>query len=230
MHDSDKSKFATLIYGMGEYYGKEVTQGVAKIYWESLKVHDYDTVSNAATRHMEDPDGGQFMPKVADFKRIIESSKQTQAMTAWAKVDKAIRRVGPWESVSFDDPIINRVLSDLGGWISLCETKTEKDLEFRMHEFKKLYQAYSLHGLDDYPKQLTGMRQAHNARLGAWEHDDNGLPINFKAGPDTADNTILIGNKKNALEVMRGGSDKPQLEITKPKSAKEITKLITHKG
>ena len=205
------------MYGVGEYYNKNLSKGVIKLYWESLKVHEYDDVSRSVTRHMEDPDSGQFMPKISDIKRHIEGSKQTRAMQAWSKVDNAIRRVGPWASICFDDPIINRVLVDMGGWIALCDTPTEKDLEFKMHEFAKRYQGYVLRGgADSYPKQLTGHTEAHNRKLGHIEPPD----------------PVLIGNDKKALEVFRGGSDALRLEAKKASDValKLVAKITDQKG
>lgn len=189
MSPDDEGKFAQLVYGLGEYYNKTLSDGVIELYWQSLKNFDYSDVSRAATLHMEDPDNGQFMPKIADFKRHIGGSKQTQAMTAWTKVEKAVRQVGPWKSVCFDDPIINRVLLDMGGWISLCDTPTEKDFEFKGHEFTKRYQGYVLQGgVSEYPKQLTGHTSAINNKNGHCEEPP-----------------ILIGNYKKAELVYQQG-------------------------
>lgn len=210
MIDQDKTRFATLMFGVAEYYGKKTSKGVVKLYWESLKVHEYEDVNRAVTRHMEDPDAGQFMPKISDIKRHIEGSKQTQAMTAWTKVDRAIRRCGPWNSICFDDPIINRVIAEMGGWIALCDTPTEKDLEFRMHEFNKRYQSYVLQGgVTDYPKKLIGHTEAHNNKLGQENHD-----------------VLLLGNEQKALAVFERGQQGLRLEA---KKASEVSlKLIAN--
>ena len=199
MTPSDMPKFAQLMYGLSEYYGKKLSDQVIDLYWRSLLVHDYADVNAAATRHMADPDNGQFMPKVADFKRHIGGSKQTQAMIAWTKVDKAVRQVGPWKSVCFDDPIINRVLLDMGGWISMCDTPSEKDLEFKMHEFGKRYQGYVLQGgASEYPKQLNGHVSATNAKNGHGEPE-----------------AILLGNPRKAKLVNEQGKTAVALEAKK---------------
>lgn len=214
MNESDKTQFAQLIFGTGEYYAKEISKGVVKLYWESLKVHDYEDVNRAVIRHMEDPDQGQFMPKIADIKRHIDGSKKTQAMQAWTKVDKAIRQVGPWVSICFDDPIINRVLSDMGGWISLCDTPTEKDLEFKMHEFDKRFQAYVLQGgVSDYPRVLIGHTDAINAQNG---HE--------------RDEPLLLGNSGKAQLVFQGGNEGARIEAKRAdKVALELVAAIEDK-
>lgn len=201
MNDTDQRKFAALMFGCGEYYGKTLSKGVVELYWQGLKNHSIDEVQAAVNQHMADPDSGQFMPKIADLKRILTGSKQTQAMTAWTKVDRALRRTGPWESVCFDDPIINRVLQDMGGWIDLCNTPTEKDLEFRMHEFNKRYQGYVIQGGKmDYPPYLIGKSEAGNAREG------------YRVDPP-----LLLGDQQKAQQVFEGGS-KPSPRLERPRA------------
>lgn len=199
MNDTDKKKFGILMFGCGEYYGKTLSTGVIELYWQGLKNHSIDEVQVAVNHHMADPDSGQFMPKIADLIRALSGGKQTQSMQAWSKVDRAIRRVGPWESVCFDDPIIHRVLEDMGGWISLCLTDTEEELKFRMHEFQKRYQGYVLQGgVSEYPKYLTGRAEASNLREG------------YEVQPP-----LLLGDKPRAQAVFDGGGERQRLAVAR---------------
>jgi len=109
-----------------------------------------------------DPDVGQFMPKPADFVRYIEGNNETKALIAWGKVMRAIREVGAWESVTFDDAKIHAVILDMGGWIELCR-KTIKELDFMAREFEKRYCAYQYRGDDNYPERLTGKKEQINS-------------------------------------------------------------------
>lgn len=204
MNDTDKRNFAALMFGCGEYYGKTLSKGVVELYWQGLKTHSIDEVQAAVNQHMADPDSGQYMPKIADLKRMLTGGKQTQAMLAWSKVDRALRRTGPWESVCFDDAIIHRVLQDMGGWIALCDTPTEKDLEFRMHEFSKRYQGYVIQGGKmDYPPYLIGKSEAGNAKEG-----------------HAVDPPLLLGDQSAAQRVFENGS-KPRQQIERPRAAIE---------
>lgn len=196
MNGSDQGNFAALIYGCGEYYGKKLSSGVVEIYWQGLKSHSYEEIQTAVNQHMADPDSGQYMPKIADLKRILTGGKHTNAMQAWTKVDRTIRSVGPWESVCFDDPIVHLAIQDMGGWIDICNTPTEKDLEFKMHEFQKRYQGYLIQGgAPDHPKRLVGSAEAYNSTEG-----HRTLP------------PILIGNRELAQLVYEGGSEQRQIE------------------
>lgn len=199
MQQDEMAKFAGLMNGVAEYYGKGMSKQIISIYWRSLANDSYRDVSSAFTRHMSDPDTGQFMPKIADIRKYIDGNKESQSMGAWTKLDKAIRKIGPWQSVCFDDPIINQVVVDMGGWISLCETPTEKDLEFRMHEFNKRYKAYVLRGgVSEHPRRLTGHTEATNSRNGHKSQCD----------------VLLLGNESNAMRVYENGSETKTLTVS----------------
>ena len=51
----------------------------------------------------------------ADILRMMQGTSLDSALSAWAKVDKAVRRVGTYETIVFDDEIIHRVIHDMSG-------------------------------------------------------------------------------------------------------------------
>lgn len=190
MTEHDRPNFYALMTGLFEMYGKRASPELLEIYFGALKTYELIDVARAANQHALDPDAGQFMPKPADFVRHIDGSKATRAMRGWTTVDRAIREVGPYQSVVFDDPIIHVVLQDMGGWLSMCDTKTEEDLKFRRHEFEKRYQGYALQGgVREYPSRLIGLAEADCGRL------------NKPAPPPK-----LIGNPEAAKQVLLSGS------------------------
>lgn len=161
MTEHDRPAFYATMTGLFEMYGKRASPELLEIYFGALTAYDLHDLQRAANHHALDPDAGQFMPKPADFVRHIDGSKQTRAMRAWSLVDRAIRQVGQYESVTFDDPVIHRVIEDMGGWVELCSTPTEKDLEFRANEFNKRYQGYALQGgVSDWQPRLIGLIEA----------------------------------------------------------------------
>lgn len=165
MLDHDRARFYALMTGLFEMYGKKASPELLEIYFNALRAYELVDLSRAANMHALDPDNGQFMPKPADFVRHIDGSKQTRSMRAWSKVEKALRQVGQYESVTFDDPIIHAVIEEMGGWVDLCTTPTEKDLEFRANEFSKRYQGYVLQGgTPEYVGRLVGLIEADCVR------------------------------------------------------------------
>ncbi len=166
MTPQDKPAFAAMLAMLGEYYGREISDGLIGMYWQGLEEYDLDAVRDAINRHMRNPDAGQFMPRIADITRMLQGSTQDTALRAWAKVDRAIRHVGTYQSVAFDDPLIHVVVQDMGGWIGLG-SRTEDEWPFVAREFETRYRGYrSRLASRDYPRVLIGISEAHNARTG----------------------------------------------------------------
>jgi len=87
-------------------------------------------------------------------------------LIAWSKVDRAVRVVGTYESVIFDDALIHRVITDMGGWIQLGHKK-EEEWPFVKNEFENRYRGYSLRQeKPEYPKVLIGISQSQNDQMG----------------------------------------------------------------
>jgi hypothetical protein len=189
MVDEERGKFAALLTGLAEYYGKDVSPAVASVYWLGLKRYAFSAVEDAATRHMTDPDQGKWMPKVADLVKLIEGGTQDQSLVAWSKLDRAVRTVGPYASVAFDDPVIHRVIEDMGGWIGFG-SRTEDEWPFIAREFQARYRGALVAGRTEHLPMLTGLEDADRARMG-------------KA---IGESVRLIGNPERAEEVMRTGA------------------------
>ncbi len=167
---------------------------MVKIYWEILKSYDLASVIRALESHMQDTDVGQFMPKPADVFRILRGDGQTQSLQAWTKVEQAIRVVGPYQSVAFDEPVIHQVIGEMGGWIKLCATKA-KELPFVAKEFQTRFASYRHKSPKEYPCFLPGLAAHQNGYQG------------YSIEPP-----VLLGDKAKAQAVITGS----QQEVKKP--------------
>ena len=119
MVNSELPEFAKTLLAVADYYGKELSTGVVDLYWQGLREYDLDAVRRALWAHARNPDTGQFMPKIADVAKVMQGRTSDQAAVAWSKVDQAVRRVGTYQCVVFDDPVIHRVIADMGGWVHI---------------------------------------------------------------------------------------------------------------
>ena len=188
----DYEKFSVLLADVHGFYQRDVSEFGFSVWWASMKPFDFSAVSQALNRHVMNPDSGQFMPKPADIVRMLQGSTQDSALVAWSKVNKAVRQVGNYESVAFDDALIHRVLHEMGGWISLGQ-KTEDDWPFVAKEFENRYRGYkSRNEVPDYPPVLAGLAEAQNSQQG------------FQSAKP-----ILIGNADAARRVMDRGTNAP---------------------
>lgn len=189
MIESEFDEFSGILEVTSEQYGKKLSDGVVMLYWQALQGYDLPAVRDAIGRHLRNTDTGQYMPKIADIMRMMQGSSQDSALSAWSKVDRTLRQVGPYETVVFDDPLIHRVLHDMGGWLALG-TKTDDEWPFVAKEFENRYRGFkSRNERVEYPAKLIGLFEASNAT--------DGHKI---AKP------MMIGDAQKAQDVLRLGS------------------------
>lgn len=190
MNTEDFQKFHDGMVGVMSFYGKDISGFALDVWWSALRNYDLPAVTQAFNRWLSNPDHGQFPPKPADVIKMLSGSTQDKAFAAWAKVDRAVRSVGAYASVAFDDPIIHRVIHDMGGWIGLGQ-KSEDEWPFVARNFENMYRGYAARGeVPDYPQVLLGIAEAYNGSKG------------FKSDPPR-----LVGNRERAMMVIEGGRD-----------------------
>lgn len=200
VHDFDR--FKQVLTKTFLVYEKTLNDVLLEVWWESLRPYELQEVTRSLSAHIRNPDSGQFLPKPADVVRGIRGSNANTAQSAWTKVDGAIRKIGPHRSVAFDDPIIHRVIQDMGGWIRLNKI-TNEELPFVQREFENRYRGFSVTGeIPEYPRTLVGIAEDYNKREA------------IKIGSDLQEKTVLIGDSKKAELVIHGGSDSPSVAIT----------------
>lgn len=213
MDTDDFDRFAELLGGVFELYGREASPFAMQVWWEALRPFDLAAVRMAFSRHVQNPDVGQFPPKPADVLRMLGGTTQDKALQAWAKVDKAVRHVGTYQTVVFDDPLIHRVLHDMGGWVGLG-MKTEDEWPFVQREFENRYRGFSMRSeRPDYPRTLIGISEAENSRSGK-----------------RSDPPRLIGDPMRAQAVMAGGTDRPLIGFSGLGEVAQIGVLRAVKG
>lgn len=194
MTPENKSDFAVLVTSVYAFYRQDCSDFAISVWWEACHPFDFAAVRSAFNRHAVNPDNGQFMPKPADIVKLLQGTTTDGAMVAWSKVDKAIRQVGTYASVAFDDRIIHAVIQDMGGWVELGR-KSEDEWPFVAKEFQTRYRGYRTQGSPgEYPRVLIGIAQAQNSQLG------------FQSQAP-----VLIGAPEAAREVIRRGSDAPKI-------------------
>ena len=196
MLENEREQFFALVSDVHAFYRVECTPFALGVWWEAFKHFDLLAVRGAMNRHAVNPDNGQFVPKPADIVKLIGGTSQDSALIAWSKAEKAIRSVGPYRSVVFDDALIHAVVSDMGGWSELTSV-SEKELPFKAKEFENRYRGYkTAGGVESYPPRLICLAEMTNSCSG-----------------QRIDPPVLIGNPDKARAVLNGGVDRP-LQIT----------------
>ena len=171
MNNEERNAFAQLVVNVYAFYAKEASDFALGVWWQAMRPFDFAAVTEAINRHCVNPDAGQFLPKPADIVRMLGGSTQDAALRAWSEVDRAVRSIGPYVSVRFDDALIAQVILDMGGWIRLC-SNTEKEWPFVAREFENRYRGYRMRSeVPENVPRLTGIFAATN-RLNGYEYEE----------------------------------------------------------
>jgi hypothetical protein len=210
MLQQDRERFLACLLATSEEYRKPISEAGIALWWRQLARFDIEAVERAFDLHIANPETGRFMPHPADIIGLIEGGTQDGALQAWTKVDHAVRTVGPHASVVFDDPLIHRVLHEMGGWIALG-TKALDEWPFVGKEFATRYRAYRVRReTPEYPRALIGLNEAHNTA--------RGLPC---APP------VFVGDPVKAQDTLARGTQKPLIGV---RQAITLTALPGGKG
>jgi hypothetical protein len=192
MQPSENENFIALIGDVYAFYRQDFSRFAAGVWLQAMQPFDFKAVADALNKHCVNPDNGQFMPKPADIVKMLQGSTQDSGLVAWSKVDAAIRMRGTYVSVVFDDPIIHRVILDMGGWVQIGG-KNESDMPFLKNEFVNRYRGYKMRNeTPPYPPVLVGIAEAQNCKNG------------FESAQP-----VLIGNPARAKQVLLGGTTQP---------------------
>jgi hypothetical protein len=197
LNTTDKKQFFELIANVMAYYRQEATPFTLQIFWEACKNFEFDQVQKALTRHATDPDHGQYPPKVADIVRALAGTKSDRSALAWGKVYEAMKRVGQYQDLVFDDEIIHAVIQDLGGWVNVCRVN-EDEISYLQHRFSESYRAYANRGEFHFQQVLIGLRSPDQ------DYIKRGLPI-----PEP----VFIGNREKAEKIYLSGKQTEKVAI-----------------
>ena len=158
--------FKGYMTALGEIHSKEITDVIKDIYWKSLKDFSDESCENAFKRAIAEL---KFFPKPAElieFASGKSGSIDDIAMVEADKVINAMRHVGAYKSVMFDDPVTSAVINQgYGGWIKICNERMEDDNKWFRIEFIKIYKAYAARGVK-YTGKLIGIHEDSNLQLG----------------------------------------------------------------
>jgi hypothetical protein len=186
--DADLKCFSLELITIAEaFYDKKLAPEAVMIYFDALREYELGAVIAALREHVKTPGRCNFYPKPGNIEELIVGTKATAALRAWTKVERAIRTQGAYRSVVFDDAAVHLVIDEMGGWVRLCETGSEKDLEFQRNVFCKRYEATNK--LDAYPAVMRGVLDSE-----ALKHGRAPSP------------PVLIGNEELSRQVMQLGS------------------------
>lgn len=165
MEQMDKIRFAKCMAILAESFTQEYSSKKIDIYYQALKDLPIENIERAVWNLVNTRTTATF-PKVAEIRESINGKTEDRAILALAKVERALREVGAYNSIVFDDPIIHKVICSFdNGWIGIADMTTEEWIWGRK-DFIRLYEAYSNNGVHEVPHRLLGRIETDNENKG----------------------------------------------------------------
>lgn len=177
---------------MSEMFNTQITEVLAKMYYELLKNYDYETLEKACYDILRTHKYNN-LPKPAEIIEAIEGSTEDKAMVAWQSVIETIRKHDYYWSIEFEDKIIHSCIENLGGWMWLCD-QTKDNLKFIMKDFIRMYKTFQRYPREPNNK-LLGYFEQQNSK-GSFDKD---IPKKLFV-PKTKEVKKLIGEAFNKGE------------------------------
>lgn len=183
MHDHlNDPAFLAAMAALGDAVSQDLSDTKLKIYAKALEDIPVADIERACWRLIRTRTTATF-PKVGEIHEAVHGRADDQAMLALEKLENTISRIGGYDSVIFDDPVIHATIQAFGGWIALCDLSKTDEWTWARKEWLNLYEAKLRAGYNaDAPPVLIGRAQAHNEEKG----------YAFKP-------PVLIGDKQKAL-------------------------------
>lgn len=205
-------KIVDQIVILAEAFGLPIGQPRLKIYIEALSDLPIDAIKKAVWHIIKTRPFAGNLPTIAEIREAAEQKipLDTQAAVAWEKFKYAMAHHCPYDSVSFDDPIITRIIMVWGDWPSMGEWPSDKSQWWR-REFMALYQAYakSPHPAE-VPKYLVGLTEYGNSLTGWLDYIPQPVLIAGAEGKITTTQPKRLTRVKGGLdEIQKVGDGGP---------------------
>lgn len=165
MTRNDAPRFVSSLAAMAALFEKEPAPQVVEIYFRALEGFTIEEVergiSNACSMH-------KFFPKPVELIECITGGAGNladKAMIEACRVLEAIKGIGTYSTVCFDDPITQAVIvQQFGGWAKFSEMREENEKWF-IKDFVSGYQAFARQNVRHYGA-LPGISHGKNALTG----------------------------------------------------------------
>lgn len=148
---------------LSEEFGEGLSDARMMMHYEILSSEMDDDAFITSVKNIIKSRKYNKMPKVAEILEYSRPDTESIATIAWGDVERAIYKAGKYESVTFEDKVVNSVIDSLGGWVWLCSQTTD-EIKWVKKEFNKLYAIHLKR--EEHPTHLIGLSERNNGVAG----------------------------------------------------------------
>lgn len=112
---------------------------------------------------------------VALIREQLRTNTKDDSLIAWITAKKAVSDIGIYQSITFEDKVINSVIECFGGWERFVLQFREEESKWIQQRFERLYDAMAYR--DGHPKYLAGKSEIDNTASGYTAKDSKALAM-----------------------------------------------------
>lgn len=198
MTKHDLKAFEKIMASLNEIYGdpsKPVSDLKMELYFSSLKDLTIEYL-NRAVNILCNTKVIKTFPLPAEIREAALGNSEDQAEEAFEILIGTIKSVGPYRSVEFQDGIIGRVVSEMGGWEAVNDW-AEDDRKWNRKNFCDLYRSFARRGIGHEPVKCIGISENYNI-------DNKGKFKKPLAEYGVSDEPVRIGGFEKQLRLITG--------------------------
>ena len=138
-----RERFAKTLRLSAVAHDYEIKPGLAEVYWAQLQEFSHEDVDQAFALHMRI---SKWFPKLVEIIDLLIPAEATIEQEAVSQWDSVVSKLANSWNAKAGNPITERVVNDLGGWVQLGRTATEK-LVWVQKEFVRRYVMHTETGM-----------------------------------------------------------------------------------
>lgn len=154
-----KVEFAKCIAYLQAGVDKQVPEATVAVWWDVLGDLTVEQLQGAISAYLRT---NRFpgLPATGLLRQLAGASSgatdpDQQGVLAWDTVLKAIRSLGGYVSVEWDDPAIPAAIDAVASsWVALCDTPSDELLRFVKPRFIEAWKAFKSAGVNGYSVSL----------------------------------------------------------------------------
>lgn len=164
MTDAEEKRFTTLIRALVESFGAKYTDGMLMGYRLGLDGIPLEDIERGVQRALKEC---KFMPKPVELRDMSGVTPlAVKAALAWTAVKKAVHSLSAYGSPDFEDPVVNAVIRNMGGWVQFCGRDSDTFETFTRKDFERLFVLFAPNGVSQAAGQhLVGIHSSERPKL-----------------------------------------------------------------
>lgn len=154
----EKKRVKQAFLALGELHGKQISVDLTLIYFRFFERYTANAVMQAIEMAVQKL---KSFPMPAEIIELLNEDPEEGAYRAWTIFHSALRHLGKYTTVFFEDGRTSALIEYFDGWANICMTWTEKEIAYRREEFVKAYKAFKTM---PEPKRHIGLSE-HQASI-----------------------------------------------------------------